>query len=247
MRLAAVLARLDAYEKLVRLDKPVGILLLLWPTLWGLWLAARAVPDWRMLWIFALGTVLMRSAGCAINDWADRSFDPQVERTRERPLAAGTIHPEEAVLVAASLAFFAFMMVVWMLNLLTVGLAVVAGGLAGLHEMRAPMPPFHGTDAERESLAKWLWERADRTTLAERARRTGEDLGRLVYRVRCGTCHVEGGFNDKRPKVLDFTEADLRDLLATDLAKEMPVFSGDDAEREALIRHLLAWKEGAAK
>ena len=133
MRLAAVLARLDAYERLIRLDKPVGILLLLWPTLWGLWLAVRSVPDWRVLWIFVMGTVLMRSAGCAINDWADRSFDPQVERTSGRPLARGAIHPEEAVVVAAAFAFFAFMMVVWMLNLLTVGLAVVAIVIAAIY------------------------------------------------------------------------------------------------------------------
>jgi 4-hydroxybenzoate polyprenyltransferase len=133
MNVAAVISRLDAYEKLTRLDKPIGSLLLLWPTLWGLWLAVRAVPDWRILWIFVTGTILMRSAGCAINDWADRSFDPQVERTRARPLAAGAIHPEEAVLVAAALAFFAFMMVVWMLNLLTTGLAVVAAVIAAIY------------------------------------------------------------------------------------------------------------------
>ena len=133
MTLQAVLARIDAYEKLVRLDKPIGILLLAWPTLWGLWIAAGGIPDWRVLWIFVMGTVLMRSAGCAINDWADRSFDPHVERTRSRPLAAGTIHPEEAVLVAATLAFFAFMMVVWMLNLLTTGLAVVAAVIAAIY------------------------------------------------------------------------------------------------------------------
>jgi len=131
--LSAVLARLDAYEKLVRLDKPVGILLLLWPTLWGLWLAVRGVPDWRVLWIFVMGTVLMRSAGCAINDWADRSFDSRVARTRGRPLATGAIHPEEAVLVAASLALAAFMMVVWTMNLLTVGLAVVAAVIAAIY------------------------------------------------------------------------------------------------------------------
>ena len=133
MSLSAVLARLDAYEKLVRLDKPVGILLLLWPTLWGLWLAVRGVPDWRVLWIFVMGTVLMRSAGCAINDWADRSFDSRVARTRGRPLATGAIHPEEAVLVAASLALAAFMMVVWTMNLLTVGLAVVAAVIAAVY------------------------------------------------------------------------------------------------------------------
>ena len=130
MKLAAITARLDAYEKLIRLDKPVGILLLLWPTLWGLWLAVRAVPGWMVLWIFFMGTVLMRSAGCAINDWADRSFDSHVERTRDRPLAAGAIHPEEAVLVAATLALAAFMIVVWSQNLLTVALAVVAALIA---------------------------------------------------------------------------------------------------------------------
>ena len=133
MSLAAVLARLDAYEKLIRLDKPIGILLLLWPTLWGLWLAVRAVPDWGLLWIFFMGTVLMRSAGCALNDWADRSFDRHVERTRERPLASGAIHPEEAIVVAASLALCAFMMVVWTQNLLTIGLAVVAAVIAAVY------------------------------------------------------------------------------------------------------------------
>ncbi len=133
MSLQAILARIDAYEKLVRLDKPIGILLLLWPTLWGLWLAAGGVPDWRILWAFVMGTVLMRSAGCAINDWADRSFDRHVARTRSRPLAAGAIHPEEAVLVAATLALAAFMIVVWTMNLLTVALAVVAAVIAAIY------------------------------------------------------------------------------------------------------------------
>jgi len=174
MRLDAVVARLDAYEKLVRLDKPVGILLLLWPTLWGLWLAADAVPDWRVLWIFFLGTVLMRSAGCALNDWADRSFDPHVERTRSRPLAAGTIHPEEAVLVAATLALAAFMLVVWSQNLLTTGLAVVAAVIAAIYPFTKrflavpqawlgmcfgfgiPMA-FAAQTGEVPALAWWLW------------------------------------------------------------------------------------------
>jgi 4-hydroxybenzoate polyprenyltransferase len=133
MKLRAVLARLDAYEKLIRLDKPVGILLLLWPTLWGLWLAVRTVPFWKVLWVFVMGTVLMRSAGCAINDWADRSFDRHVKRTRERPLAAGTIHPQEAVVLAAALALAAFMLVVWTMNLLTVALAVVAAVIAAIY------------------------------------------------------------------------------------------------------------------
>ena len=67
-------SRLDAYERLLRLDKPIGTLLLLWPTLWGVWLASGGRPPWQILWIFVIGTVLMRSAGCALNDWADRTF-----------------------------------------------------------------------------------------------------------------------------------------------------------------------------
>jgi 4-hydroxybenzoate polyprenyltransferase len=104
----AVLARLDAYERLVRLDKPIGALLLLWPTLWGVWLASDGRPTWQIVWIFVLGTFVMRSAGCAMNDWADRDFDAHVERTRERPLAAGTIKPWEALAVAAVLALAGF-------------------------------------------------------------------------------------------------------------------------------------------
>ena len=121
----AFLARLDAYEKLVRLDRPIGILLLLWPTLWGLWLAADGVPNYVVLWIFILGTVLMRSAGCAVNDFADRRFDAEVQRTRGRPLAAGLIKPWEALVVAAVLALVAFALVL-RLNPLTIRLSVVA-------------------------------------------------------------------------------------------------------------------------
>ena len=106
--LAALRDRLDAYEKLVRLDKPIGILLLLWPTLWGLWIAGRGHPNWLVVWLFVLGTAIMRSAGCAVNDFADRRFDAQVKRTRERPLARGAIRPWEAIAVAAVLALAAF-------------------------------------------------------------------------------------------------------------------------------------------
>ena len=81
---AALRARIDRYEKLMRLDKPIGILLLLWPTLWAVWLSGRGEPSWLVAWIFTLGTVLMRSAGCVINDYADRKFDPHVERTKQR-------------------------------------------------------------------------------------------------------------------------------------------------------------------
>jgi len=122
----ALLDRLDAYEKLLRLDRPIGILLLAWPTLWGLWLAQRETPDWRMVWVFMIGTVLMRSAGCALNDWADRNFDAHVERTKDRPIAAGRIRPWEALALAALLALAAFAMVVLNLNILTVELAVIA-------------------------------------------------------------------------------------------------------------------------
>src|SRR5512136_1429946 len=95
--LALIKERLDRYEQLMRLDKPIGILLLLWPTLWALWIAGNGRPDWIVLVIFTLGTVLMRSAGCVINDYADRDFDPHVERTRLRPIAAGEVSHREAL------------------------------------------------------------------------------------------------------------------------------------------------------
>jgi 4-hydroxybenzoate polyprenyltransferase len=129
---AALRQRLDAYEKLVRLDKPIGILLLLWPTLWGLWIAARGVPHLWTLWLFIFGTVLMRSAGCAINDYADRKFDAHVERTQARPLAAGLIRPWEALVVAAVLALAAFAIVL-QFNPLTVKLSFVALPIAALY------------------------------------------------------------------------------------------------------------------
>jgi len=120
-----LLERLNAYEKLIRLDKPIGILLLLWPTLWALWLSSRGHPSWRIVWIFILGTVLMRSAGCAINDYADRNFDGHVARTRERPLAAGLIKPWEALAVATVLALAAFVLVL-QLNRQTIMLSLAA-------------------------------------------------------------------------------------------------------------------------
>src|SRR3954470_8570650 len=104
MSLAGVAKRLDAYERLIRLDKPVGTLLLLWPTLWALWLAAHGKPGADMVAIFVAGTLLMRSAGCAMNDYADRDIDLHVKRTRTRPLAAGEIRPGEALVVGAVLA-----------------------------------------------------------------------------------------------------------------------------------------------
>jgi 4-hydroxybenzoate polyprenyltransferase len=121
--------RLDAYEKLMRLDKPIGILLLLWPVLWGLWLASPGAMRVDILLIFLLGTVLMRSAGCIINDFADREFDPHVERTRNRPLAARRVSPAEALTLAAVLLALAFILVLF-LNRLTIMLAFGALFLA---------------------------------------------------------------------------------------------------------------------
>jgi len=121
--------RLDAYEQLMRLDKPIGILLLLWPVLWGLWLAPRGLLRLDILLIFVVGTVLMRSAGCIINDFADRNFDPHVERTRDRPLAARLVSPAEALALAAVLVALAFTLVLF-LNRLTIMLAFVALFLA---------------------------------------------------------------------------------------------------------------------
>ena len=115
--------RLGDYAQLMRLDKPIGSLLLLWPTLWGLWLAGRGQPDREVVVIFVLGVLLMRSAGCVVNDIADRDFDPHVERTRDRPLAAGRLSLQEAVGLFVALGLLAFVLVLF-LNLLTILLAV---------------------------------------------------------------------------------------------------------------------------
>jgi 4-hydroxybenzoate polyprenyltransferase len=106
-----VAARIDAYERLLRLDKPIGTLLLLWPTLTALWFATWGAPSFKLLIVFVVGTLLMRSAGCAVNDWADRAFDAHVERTAARPLAKGEIEPFEALLLAGALAFCAFLLI----------------------------------------------------------------------------------------------------------------------------------------
>jgi len=125
--------RLNAYERLMRLDKPIGILLLAWPTLWGLWLSSGGKPDWVVLWIFVLGVVLMRSAGCVINDYADRDFDPHVERTRDRPLATGLVSPREALALASGLALLALLLILPLRNVLLIQLAVVAAVLAATY------------------------------------------------------------------------------------------------------------------
>ncbi|HXA48147.1 MAG TPA: 4-hydroxybenzoate octaprenyltransferase [Burkholderiaceae bacterium] len=117
--------RLKLYVQLTRLDKPIGIVLLLWPTLGALWLASNGLPDWRLFVIFTLGTVLMRSAGCAINDFADRDIDKHVKRTAERPLTSGKLAAWEAVALAAVLALIPFALIL-PLNALTKQLSVAA-------------------------------------------------------------------------------------------------------------------------
>ncbi len=118
-----------AYIQLMRLDKPIGILLLLWPTLWGLWVAADGLPPWMVLSVFVAGVVLMRSAGCIINDYADRKVDRHVRRTAERPLTTGVISEREALLLFALLIVTAFLLVLTM-NPLTIRLSFVAVALA---------------------------------------------------------------------------------------------------------------------
>jgi len=103
--------KLVGFAQLMRLDKPVGIYLLLWPTLWALWVAAQGMPDWDLLLIFVLGVVLMRSAGCVINDFADRNLDGHVERTRSRPLPSGRVSSREALALFVSLCVLAFVLV----------------------------------------------------------------------------------------------------------------------------------------
>ncbi|WP_313704770.1 4-hydroxybenzoate octaprenyltransferase [Massilia sp.] len=124
--------KLALYFRLVRADKPIGILLLLWPTLWALWMAAGGTPDWHVVLIFVLGTALMRSAGCAINDYADRDFDRHVKRTVDRPVTSGRIKAWEAVMVAAALALISFLLIL-PLNTLTKQLSVVALVVAGTY------------------------------------------------------------------------------------------------------------------
>lgn len=134
IKLTSCLKRLDDYERLMRLDKPIGILLLLWPTLWALWLAGRGHPDLIVVWIFVLGTVLMRSAGCVMNDVADRNFDGLVQRTQNRPLATGEVSVKEALVLAAALSLLAFGLVLF-LNRLTILLSFAALFLAATYPL----------------------------------------------------------------------------------------------------------------
>jgi 4-hydroxybenzoate polyprenyltransferase len=124
--------RLTQYERLMRLDKPIGILLLLWPTLWAVWISSYGHPDPVVVWIFVLGTVLMRSAGCVMNDMADAGFDARVQRTSNRPLVTGTVSRREAFVLASLLTLAAFALVLY-LGWMTVMLSVVALGLAATY------------------------------------------------------------------------------------------------------------------
>lgn len=124
--------RVTHYIHLMRLNKPIGILLLLWPTLWALWLASNGQPNIQVLTIFILGVILMRSAGCILNDFADRHIDGHVQRTAQRPLATRVISLPHALLLAAILTFIAFLLVL-QCNALTIGLAFVGAGLTAMY------------------------------------------------------------------------------------------------------------------
>jgi len=121
--------QLSDYALLMRLEKPIGIYLLLWPTLWALWIAANGFPDPKILMIFVAGVILMRSAGCVINDFADRKIDRHVARTKDRPITSGRVSSTEALTLFATLTLIAFLLVL-MTNWLTIGLSVIAALLA---------------------------------------------------------------------------------------------------------------------
>jgi len=130
MTTAILKDRLTVYSQLMRLDKPIGTLLLLWPTWWALWIASHGRPNWTLLLIFSLGTLLMRSAGCVINDFADRDFDGHVERTKLRPFARGVVGKKEALLLTAALSFVSFLLILplnrltWLMSLPALFLAI---------------------------------------------------------------------------------------------------------------------------
>lgn len=122
--MSVVALRLREYVRLTRLNRPIGIYLVMWPMLWALWIAATGKPDGLVFAVLFVGTILMRSAGCAINDYADRHIDGHVSRTRERPLAAGTIQPREAIGVFVTLSLLSFALVL-MMNRLTIQLSFI--------------------------------------------------------------------------------------------------------------------------
>lgn len=130
MTTAIIKDRARQYWLLARFDRPIGTLILLWPALWALWVASDGKPDMLVLTVICLGVVLMRAAGCVINDYADRDFDPHVERTKQRPIAAGKVSPKEALILFVVLCLIAFGLVL-LLNIYTIMLSFVAAFLAG--------------------------------------------------------------------------------------------------------------------
>ncbi|MDH5424819.1 MAG: 4-hydroxybenzoate octaprenyltransferase [Gammaproteobacteria bacterium] len=124
-----IVQQLENYAYLIRLDRPIGILLLLWPTLWALWIAAEGVPHIGVLIVFTLGVIFMRSAGCAINDYADRKVDGKVSRTKSRPIVSGKVTPKEALWVFICLTICSFLLVLFM-NKLTIYLSFAGAALA---------------------------------------------------------------------------------------------------------------------
>ncbi|MEM9243669.1 MAG: 4-hydroxybenzoate octaprenyltransferase [Pseudomonadota bacterium] len=129
-----ILYRLKEYAKLMRFDRPIGILLLLWPTLWGLWFAAAGHPPIKILIIFVIGVVVTRALGCVINDINDRRFDKHVQRTKTRPLAQHSIHLWEAYLIFIILSIIALVLV-GLLNRLTILLAIIAFALIAIYPL----------------------------------------------------------------------------------------------------------------
>lgn len=119
----------QAYSRLMRIDKPIGALLLLWPTYWALWIAAKGFPDWHILIVFTLGVFSMRAAGCVINDFADRKIDGNVERTKNRPLPSGAVTEKESKIIFIVLVLFSFGLVLT-LNTMTIWLSIAALALA---------------------------------------------------------------------------------------------------------------------
>ncbi len=124
--------RLTQYARLVRADKPIGALLLMWPMLWTLWIVSAGQPDLLVLVVFVTGTFMMRSAGCAINDYADRHIDGAVDRSKDRPIVSGRVTPKEALMVAAILAFMSFLLVLTM-NRLTIAMSFIGVVLAAVY------------------------------------------------------------------------------------------------------------------
>lgn len=122
----------QAYSHLMRIDKPIGSLLLLWPTLWALWLAGQGVPSWSVLAVFVLGVFLMRAAGCVVNDYADRAFDGHVKRTANRPLPSGQVSEKEAKILFVTLVLLSFLLVLT-LNAMTIWLSLAALALAWMY------------------------------------------------------------------------------------------------------------------